>query len=564
MLARHAHINIDHLIPGTFIVVDDVQVQNSASQCRISWQLAQNSFIPAAFTIHRKIGAGSWTLIESAYSMPSPFTGYKFTGINRNFYYVDSGLTTAGTYQYRINNTFLSNTITKTGTTYYVSTTDGNDSYNGLYPTYQGGSNGPWLTINEAINSAQTTGDLVLFNKGNIFPDNAGATSRRYLYGDGTINNPITWASYGSGNLPVLQTKANDTYTQHFHGFTLSGKKYHNFEFLEIEGTHDASGSGGKDGNASVIMLQCAGDSGPDCEGHKILNCELDLSGMATDHPGGGIFMYNLDYTLHDQDANEAMTYHVRDIEVAYCYLHDCTQRSALRAHGCREYGWYHNNFFDYNSAAWTIYGGTNHVSEYNEAKGGTYSNHNGPGDGSSAGSKALSQQFWNDGVIYRYNLIYYMNEYNLSIQDAKDSLVEFNTLYNNNAGYGTLFYWSDPDNGGEAHWAEGGNICKNNISMGSTSAQGAVRINIADLEEGGGNWYDHVDFYDNCFYETVGSIIELDSPDSKINTHALFLSNWNDKYPDDIHEDPQFNSVSTGDFTTNNSNCSNKGCFAT
>ncbi len=39
---------------------------------------------------------------------------------------------------------------------YYVDATDGSDSWNGNYPSYEGGVNGPWKTIISVIMSEKT------------------------------------------------------------------------------------------------------------------------------------------------------------------------------------------------------------------------------------------------------------------------------------------------------------------------------------------------------------------------------------------------------------------------
>ena len=95
--------------------------------------------------------------------------------------------------------------------TYYVSTVDGNDSYNGLYPTYQGGSDGPWLTISK-VNSSMASfnpGDSILFNRGNtwITSDYNGLQISR---SGSEAGGYITFGAYGSGALPVLSHDGGD------------------------------------------------------------------------------------------------------------------------------------------------------------------------------------------------------------------------------------------------------------------------------------------------------------------------------------------------------------------
>ncbi len=69
-------------------------------------------------------------------------------------------------------------------TTYYVSSSVGNDSWNGLYATSQGGENGPWKTIGKANGFSLSAGDTVCIRAGNytesIRPSNSG-NSNAYI-----------------------------------------------------------------------------------------------------------------------------------------------------------------------------------------------------------------------------------------------------------------------------------------------------------------------------------------------------------------------------------------------
>jgi hypothetical protein len=71
--------------------------------------------------------------------------------------------------------------------TYYVAT-NGNDAYNGLYPTYQGGFNGPFRTINKGA-SILGAGDTLSL-KGGIYYEAV------YCGKNGTDSAPITIAGY--------------------------------------------------------------------------------------------------------------------------------------------------------------------------------------------------------------------------------------------------------------------------------------------------------------------------------------------------------------------------------
>jgi len=92
--------------------------------------------------------------------------------------------------------------------TYYVSTVDGNDSYNGLYPTYQSGSDRPWLTFAYAkANFPVVAGNSLLFNRGNTW-DIWTTPNQDYAWAwgaDGSSGNQITVGAYGTGAKPVIR-----------------------------------------------------------------------------------------------------------------------------------------------------------------------------------------------------------------------------------------------------------------------------------------------------------------------------------------------------------------------
>jgi uncharacterized repeat protein (TIGR02059 family) len=78
-----------------------------------------------------------------------------------------------------------------TATDYYISSS-GNDSNNGK------SSSTPWKTIAKVNASSFLPGDQILFNKGDSWAENLRPSS------SGTAANPITFSSYGTGNLPVI------------------------------------------------------------------------------------------------------------------------------------------------------------------------------------------------------------------------------------------------------------------------------------------------------------------------------------------------------------------------
>ncbi|MDG0813788.1 GDSL-type esterase/lipase family protein [Cohnella rhizosphaerae] len=84
-----------------------------------------------------------------------------------------------------------------TGTTYYVSQTNGNDGYDGLAPEWDG-VHGPWKTLDKASDRTYTEGDAIKLKSGDAWNE------QLTLRGSGSAANPITITSYGTGNRPYI------------------------------------------------------------------------------------------------------------------------------------------------------------------------------------------------------------------------------------------------------------------------------------------------------------------------------------------------------------------------
>jgi len=92
---------------------------------------------------------------------------------------------------------------------YYVDSTGGNDSWNGQYPSYQGGSSGPWNSIEKvnsyAGNPGFSDGDVVRFKRGEVFDDRTLGYANKWGTELVVFNvNSITFEDYGTGNKPLF------------------------------------------------------------------------------------------------------------------------------------------------------------------------------------------------------------------------------------------------------------------------------------------------------------------------------------------------------------------------
>ena len=109
-------------------------------------------------------------------------------------------------------------------TAYYVSSVRGNDAWNGLYGTYQSGSNGPWKNLSKiSNNSSFVAGDKIYLDKGSSW------NGYYDIIADGAPGMPITITAYGSGELPLINAGAN------FYGIRIRGN-YITVQYLQFTG----------------------------------------------------------------------------------------------------------------------------------------------------------------------------------------------------------------------------------------------------------------------------------------------------------------------------------------
>ncbi len=82
-------------------------------------------------------------------------------------------------------------------TTYYIDASNGNDSNNGTSPATA------WQSIPKVVGMAPNfqPGDSILFKRGEIW---SGERLNTSSHASGTINNPITYSSYGTGAKPII------------------------------------------------------------------------------------------------------------------------------------------------------------------------------------------------------------------------------------------------------------------------------------------------------------------------------------------------------------------------
>jgi hypothetical protein len=189
------------------------------------------------------------------------------------------------------------------GDTYCVDTA-GSDSYNGLYSSYQGSSNGPFKTPNKGMESAQA-GDTVTINDG-VYTIPADDQIRMRNLGKDTEPIVIKAANKHKAKI-VMATTANDAVIQFgvwsSSGWTEDNPFYVTIDGLEIVGGYDHCI--GITGSSYVTVKNCKlHDSGRDAikvnsgSNHvTILNNEIYNTGARDDSNAEGIDVTSSNYT---------------------------------------------------------------------------------------------------------------------------------------------------------------------------------------------------------------------------------------------------------------------------
>ncbi len=266
-------------------------------------------------------------------------------------------------------------------TDFYVSTDDGSDAYNGLYPTYQGGSDGPWLTIlkvNTEYGSDISQGDDIYFNRGNTWNDSglglfSGSESDQTVYG-----------AYGTGVKPKIEDRQNNIYS----GSAVSWITIQDICIGEasgaaavIEGT----------GSNNITFKRMTFDNGGLALGHinyyRIENCDFDGRGLAIQGDSSDPIRNGIIRNCTFANCSDGLTLHYSGNEVdgrfvgpnhwiENCTGHDCSENSFditsgynIYLQNCTSYGSVPGILVAHNARNVTI----DNLYSYNEVGSGIY-----------------------------------------------------------------------------------------------------------------------------------------------------------------------------------------------
>lgn len=122
-----------------------------------------------------------------------------------------------------------------TGNTYYVSNL-GNDANTGKSETT------PWKTIAKVNSFSFSPGDRILFKKGDTWNEQLTIPS------SGSSDKRITFSSYGSGNLPIIQASGKNA-------ISVYNKNYINIEDIEVKNSNYGVWIAGSSSNINIKRI---------------------------------------------------------------------------------------------------------------------------------------------------------------------------------------------------------------------------------------------------------------------------------------------------------------------
>lgn len=125
--------------------------------------------------------------------------------------------------------------------TYYVSKDDGDDNYDGLAPTHEYGSHGPWRSIWRTVYAGDWgayyyPGSTILFKRGNVWDEGYEFT----VYGYGTSNNPNRVGSYGDSWMPNPKIVGTSNQQNGSTGVSLAQPDYWSIEDIDFHNEYRA------------------------------------------------------------------------------------------------------------------------------------------------------------------------------------------------------------------------------------------------------------------------------------------------------------------------------------
>ncbi len=229
----------------------------SSSQINLSWTASTDNIGVAGYRIYRG-GSQIGTSATNSYSDTglSPSTAYSYTV---------AAYDAAGNVSSQSSSASATTQAATGGTNYYVSTS-GSDSYNGLYATYQGGSNGPWKTLGKTASTVPNGNYTINVAAGTyaetVSDSKSGASpGYRHWKANGTVN--VNFFAF-TGSWVKIE------------GFTINGTGYINRGALDFRGGDNCYIKGNTISNVDRVglMIYDASADGYIIEGNTITNAK--------------------------------------------------------------------------------------------------------------------------------------------------------------------------------------------------------------------------------------------------------------------------------------------------
>ena len=414
-------------------------------------------------------------------------------------------------------------------TVYYVADSDGSDAYNGLFDSFQGGNDGPWLTIGYA-NGEVAAGDTVYIRTGTY----TGTSNAIEPGVTGTSGNYITYENY-TGEEPNLQgyTNSNFSGSASKAGMYASGKNY-----IKIKGLKMDNGS---QAGSAQHMFACLINA----DNCVVENCTFKY--LFVDSPPADSWNYGI---LADGDSDYL---HVKNCDIQIggsTYPPTDDQGDGLQLLG--DYALIEDNYFDYWGHQCIVLSGDYCIIRNNTFKGTWGRTTNDHGD----------HNVWDSNTLYDVNYDEEDDTPNHAMQweDNDYSIIRRNIIY-------------DVDGPGVRSWADQSTDFGrfyHNIIYNAGRDQYANHNMVMQLQEAGSTGYTTYWVYrNNIFYNCDSDTIEYwglaDEGDYDFN-----YNHWEDDTagawdgPNDTYGDPKFVNPTSDFHLQSDSPCINSGDWLT
>ena len=240
--------------------------------------------------------------------------------------------------------------------TYFISSSQGSDSNPGTYSQ-------PWNTISKLNSVNFSPGDIIRFKRGDIFYDPTKALN---INSSGTAENKIKFATYGSGNKPVIGDSILFQPTDEYVATVRIWGNYITLDSLFIRGGNNIS-------NGESVGVEIYGN------GVTIQNCEIagGAKGQKNSNNGITISENSRNFKIYNNEVrnwcNGIFCYGDKDwngidsLYIGYNYVHDCWAMDLSDADGIRvtgDYGYVPGGVTDYKGRAFVEH---NEVTQWGE-----------------------------------------------------------------------------------------------------------------------------------------------------------------------------------------------------